>query len=443
MTSIFYPDCEAVSPNGSFILEARSPHNGTINHQDGRAPSEDEFPFKYREHQRCFRYRLLAATNTSLISAEFGEETDHVIWERWQERGEDSPHELVVSDEGWSVIRTHGSTPELIVVSLDGQEIIRVKICGPEEEDSDKPTEPKSGRENVPVWAAKHLQSTTAGEFWSTHSRRYFLHTNERIYFVWRTSWGDRLVLDLTNAALLGEAEQCNSVLSAAMQEAETLWGYHLLSELATQTTEIQRLLTRRRRATAEPHPLLEKLTQATSAILIAGAHRAAHCIPMLRRLEEIDCPSYSTDSIAMGGDWWLEAQHFRPILHHSLRLLGQEPLGFAAYHFRLSEKKRFPMPEKIADRQARADQVRQNMAAKEVLQLLGSPDHVRKRSHEVAGAYRWSEDWEYDFCTGDQWSTFRIIWEEEGKQGRIVQIETVPTYWLHTNERESEILRF
>ncbi len=82
-------------------------------------------------------------------------------------------------------------------------------------------------------------------------------------------------------------------------------------------------------------------------------------------------------------------------------------------------------------------------MAAKEVLQLLGSPDHVRKRSREVGKAYRWSEDWEYDFRTGDQWSTFRITWEKEGKKGRIVQIETVPTYWLHTNERESEILRF
>src|SRR5438132_1350947 len=111
MTAIFYPDCDAASLNGKFALEARSPHNGTINHRDGRTPSDDEYPFKYRDHQRDFRYRLLDTTSTSLISRVFGKKAGHVVWERWQERDEDSPHELVVSDEGWSIIRTHGFKP--------------------------------------------------------------------------------------------------------------------------------------------------------------------------------------------------------------------------------------------------------------------------------------------------------------------------------------------
>ena len=51
LTAIMYPDCEATSANGEFTLEARSPHNGTIDHRDGTRPSEDEFAFKYREHQ--------------------------------------------------------------------------------------------------------------------------------------------------------------------------------------------------------------------------------------------------------------------------------------------------------------------------------------------------------------------------------------------------------
>jgi hypothetical protein len=74
---------------------------------------------------------------------------------------------------------------------------------------------------------------------------------------------------------------------------------------------------------------------------------------------------------------------------------------------------------------------------------LLGSPDPIRRRSRQVGKVYRWSEEWEYDFRTGDQWVTFRITWEEEGRKGRITQIETVAPYWLRTDERESEILRF
>jgi hypothetical protein len=56
ITAIFYPDCEATSDGGRFGWEARSPHNGTIPHRDGRPASEAEFGFKYREHQSEFRY---------------------------------------------------------------------------------------------------------------------------------------------------------------------------------------------------------------------------------------------------------------------------------------------------------------------------------------------------------------------------------------------------
>src|SRR4051794_3919560 len=136
MTAIFYPDCEATSPNGKFRLEARSPHNGMINHQDGRTPSEDEYAFKYRDYQRDFRYQLVDTTSTSLASQLFGKKGGHVVWERWQERREDSPHELIVSDEGWSILRTHGFNPELIAVSPEGRDVVRVRIRGPKTEDA-------------------------------------------------------------------------------------------------------------------------------------------------------------------------------------------------------------------------------------------------------------------------------------------------------------------
>src|SRR5204862_118149 len=106
MTAIFYPDCTVTSLNGKFTLEARSPDNGTINHRDGRPPSEDDFGFKYREHQDEFRYRLIDNTRSPLLARLFRKGGGAVVWERWQEQREDSPHELVVSDDGWSILRT-------------------------------------------------------------------------------------------------------------------------------------------------------------------------------------------------------------------------------------------------------------------------------------------------------------------------------------------------
>jgi hypothetical protein len=206
--------------------------------------------------------------------------------------------------------------------------------------------------------------------------------------------------------------------------------------------SEVRTWFHRRTDEDAQSEGIDPRIGLLTSAFHLAGVHRLTTVIPLLRDWEAIDCPGMSTGSIAMANGWWLEVQYLRPILHHALRLLGQQPLGFAAYHFR-DKNGRFPMPERIPDRHNRASQVRQDISAEQVLNLLGSPDHIRRRSRKVGTIYHWSEDWEYDFRSGDQWTTFRITWEEERRKGRITQIETVPPYWLHTDERESEILEF
>lgn len=454
MTVILYADCEATSPNGKYTLEARSPHNGTINHRDGRTPSDDELPFKYRQHQSDFRYQLVETTSNSLDSCLSRKGGGSVLWERWQEQGEDSPHEVVVSDEGWSILRTHGFSPELIAVSPEGKDVIRVKIGGPEdveeEEEGEEATDRKPHHGNTHLWRAAHLQFTTAGYDWTEHSWRYFFSVNRVNYFAWRPSWGHRLVIDLTNAALLGEEEQRVAALSLAMREAETLAACTLLSDLAVQATEIQRLLARcREDSDAETqNPSLEGLRHATAAIHLAGVHRVARSVPLLRRLEEIDCASYSTSSIGMGFGWSVEAQHFRPILHHTLRLLGEEPQGYAAYHFiKVSERfpftkegERFPLPEHVPGRRERAATLNLRMDAEQVLRLLGSPDHVRKESHKAEKIYRWTEDWDYDFRVDEQWVTLRITWEEDNRKGRIARFEEVPSFWLHSR-READIL--
>lgn len=447
MTAIFYADCEAASPNGKYTLGAHSPHNGTISHRDGRTPSEDEFAFKYREHQSEFRYRLIDNSRSPLLARLFGKGGGSVVWERWQEKGEDSPHEVVVSDDGWSILRTHGFNPELIAVSPEGKDVIRVRIGGPKDEDAseeNEEAEQRTCRGNSHLWRAAHLMFSTAGKYWTAHSWRFFFNLNKVNYFVWRTSWGQRLVIDLTHAALLSEEEQDSAAFSLTMREAETQSACYLLTDLARQPTEIQRLLScRRNESEAEPqNPLLEKLGHATSAIHLAGVHRATRCVPLLRRLEQINCAAYSTSSTAMGYGWSVEAQYFRPILHHTLRLLGEEPQGYAAYHF-TNESGRFPVPERVDARRERSTTLNLSMDAKQVLRLLGSPDHLRQESHKAGKFYRWTEDWEYDFQVGGQWVTFRITWEEDNRKGRIVRFEEVPSPWLHSDQREADILRF
>jgi hypothetical protein len=500
MTAVFYPDCKALSPNGCFKLEARSPHNGTINHRDGLAATEDEFGFKYREHQSHFRYRLLETSGASHIDGYAGS----VLWERWQEETEHSPHELVVSDQGWSIIRPHGYCPELIAVARDGRVVLRVEIVGAE--DSSPPrekTESNRGPGNVQRWIAEQLQNTTAGMFWTSHSWRYFFRLQGKDYFVWRTSWGSRLVIDLANAKLLEEEEQRDPDLKLAMQDQETELAYELLAEIAPHVREIQVLLARKRQleddeaddddddeaddeatdvaddgigfdaiwaeiaanaasdngedndesdedeaTESEPeptHPLIEKLSEATAAIQLMGVYRVARSIPLLRCLEEIDCPTYSTGTFALGDNWWLEAQLLRPILHHTLRLLGQEPLGYATYQFTLKSK-RHPLPDRATRSYAVVDQVTRELPALQVLDLLGSPDHIKSKSHPDGKFFRWTEDWEYDFLMGQEWLTFRITWDQAERRkriGTIAALKTMTPTWLHNEERALEILDF
>lgn len=443
MTAIFYPDCEDSSPNGRFTLEARSPHNGTINHRDGRPPSEDEYGFKYRDHQDHFRYQLIDTHAAALSDSS----TRHVIWERWQNQDEDSPHEVVVSDEGWSVIRTHGFRPEVLVVSPEGRDIIRVEIKSPNEGDAedldDDEEEPSVPAANVQAWRAVRLQYSTAGMWWSEHSWRYFFRLGDARYFVWRTSWGQKLVIDLGRANILSEAEQMAPAISDAMREEEIQGATSLLAEMAEKMPEIQQLLKNRDSDSEQKNPLLGKLRRVTSAIHLIGVHRVIEAVELLRPWEPIDYPRYSTSSPGMSDGWSVKSQFFRPILHHSLRLLGKEPQGYPAFNF-IKDRNRFPLPEFVPDRRDRAFMLTQSMDAKGILQLLGSPDHVRKEAHQVGkrNYYRWTEDWDYDFLVDGQWLTLRIAWEEGEPTGRIAQIREMPSPWLDSDEREEDILR-
>ena len=318
MTAIFYSDRDAISPNKKFVLQARSPHNGTINNRDGSRPRNDEFAFKYREHQSNFRYQLIEKRDRRLI------------WERWQREGEDSPHELVVSDEGWSIIRTHGFRPEVIAVSPEGQDDVRVRITirGSEEDDVRRDL-----KTPMFFWRPTCLNVSTAGAFWTTNSWRYFCHPNdESSYFAWRANSGERLILDLGGGNLLAPAQVTPRLIQALVDE-ETRGVHTLLSELYPKMEEVQNLLLDSGSEETKEHPLRDKLHFASAALKLAGVHRIKNCIPFLRAWEKLDFVSYYTRSCAMV-DHNVEAQLFRPIVNHALQELGEQPTGYPAYHF-------------------------------------------------------------------------------------------------------------
>jgi hypothetical protein len=432
MTAIFYPDLTATSDGGEFTLEARSPHNGTIRHRDGREPSVDEFAFKYRQHQGEFRYRLMDGER-------------RVAWERWQTRGEDSPGELVVADDGWAVIRTHGFSPEVIAVAPDGRDVARVRVVWA---DGEHPEPAPDRRPPVYYWPLDHLACTTAGHYWSGHSWRAFFQHGGASFFHWRASWGQRLVLDLGGAVAFTDEREVPFELAASVVEAEREGVVNLLEGLSRRMDEVRALLSRRSGDEEQkPDPLLLQVRQASNALHLAGVHRLQECVPFLREWESIDLPSLSMGSTAMTGRWQLQTQLFRPIVHHALKLLGEEPRGFPTYNFcTYSDDRtadRFRMPERLADRRERAAQVSKEMSAEEVLHLLGSPDFIRRHSRQVGKLYEWPEDWEYDLRDGTTWTTLRLTWEERRREVRMTAVEWVAPYWLDGDDREAEYLRF
>ncbi|MEL6109526.1 MAG: hypothetical protein AAFU85_26250, partial [Planctomycetota bacterium] len=99
-TDVFFPDAKAVSENGRFTVEGKSPGNA--------GPSRRPFA-------RNFTYTL------------FDAETSKTIWTRKQDKDEDPCAGLFVNKEGWVVIRT-GTYDTLVCVNPKGQVVGEIRL---------------------------------------------------------------------------------------------------------------------------------------------------------------------------------------------------------------------------------------------------------------------------------------------------------------------------
>lgn len=440
MTAIAYPDCDAKSDNDRYSLEARSPDNGTIRCRNGRKVPREESRRRFQMFQREFRFRLLDQGTGRRFTNVF--RGPRVVWERWQPDREDSPVELVVSDDGWSIIRTHGFDPGLVAVAPDGRDVLRVRIIRHE----GVPEENQFPDERTFEWRLGHVMDSSAGLYWAGKSRRYFFTLDQRPCFSWRTRWGESLILDLARGMAYADGDAIPQDLAAAADAADREGVVTLLARVSSHWKEVQAWLRGKANRRLRNKSLLEAIRQASSALELAGVYRLRECIPFLREWEAVDCPSMTMRSAAMNGDWSLETQLFRPTVHHTLKLLGEEPQGYPTYHFvdfdEKDTKLRFPLPERLPDRRERVGQVFDLLAAEEVLRLLGSPDFIREWTiNRGEPDYQPMEDWEYDFRDPSGWSTFRLRWAEDRANGgsRMVASEEVAPYWIETDDRASQ----
>lgn len=282
MTAISYPDVETTSPSGRFTLEARSPHNGTIPRQNGTLPTADDYAFQHRDRQREFRYRLRDNPG------------NRILWERWQDDREDSPHQLLVADTGWSIVRTHGFQPGVMAFAPEGREAIRVKIV------SDGPPNDRfpDTRPGI-AWHARNLRISTAGALWTWRSWPYFLDHANRPFFCWRTARGQRLVLNLSESRVLTDAEGADPDLARDLDAAEQTQARDLLATLTARLDEARALLDFGS-AAARQYPFFTQVQQIWEAVLLVGTHRLRDCLPDLRAWEDLDRPGSTTGSSAI-----------------------------------------------------------------------------------------------------------------------------------------------
>lgn len=427
MTARGYPDCDATSPNGRYRLEARSPHNGTIPHRNGQFATEAEYGFAYRDHQSHFRYQLLDTATGN-----------EVVWERWQAQTEDSPSELIVSDEGWSILRVCGDRPEVIAVTPTGRDALRVVVADADQTEQEALAGIVTRGPNARRWCPHTLSFTTAGRFWTGNSWRYFLNAIGTRYFVWRSARGARLILDLDAEELITEDEARDAGLEPHTVERESADALQILAQCAQNVDAIQAALDENYNAQKWDQEPLASVWRLDSALVLTATHRLTAAVPYLRALEPINSRSYTTRSDAFAEDVDREGRWFRPWVHHVLRVLGEEPRGYATYSF-ADDGVRIDAPECVPNRRERAQQLAHEMTAFDVLQLLGAPDHLTSNSRWVETRHQWAEHWEYDFRTTTGWVTLRITWGG----GKLLAFAEAPADWLEGDEREQELLRY
>ena len=379
-TDVFYADGRAVSENGRYQVQARSPDN-----KFGlwRKPFADNFTYTLTDrHAR------------------------KTLWTRNQGEQEGSSAALYVDNDGWVAIATGWNN--LIFVGPDGRDRGTVNIL----QDAFTETERR-----------QYVHDTTAGPMWEGYSLWYFVRERERRLFVIRPWWGRRVIVDVERGGLVPEDPD-----SAAACRAH---------EQAYVLDELKKAVKTRRNW--EKEECCEAIWPILNAAYLAGRLPVADAAPLL---EELQDSAYSGSSTFGGlgfGERFegevnphsYETFTLRQVVQLSLRRLGKIPRPFPANQFDVQYENRrqnhpyVPQPP-AAPRESQAGAIRAGMKPEQVLDLLGGPDFVGYGT------------WEYDL---DADPPFSLILKWDARQVIEIQQKT-PALWKDGFIRDEQILR-
>jgi hypothetical protein len=390
-TDRYFPNREATSPNGRYHLTAKSPDNAST-------------PDHVRAFQAGFVYVLRdTKAGKDLWTRKQPEDKPSVmqadgkpfVLRRWKEY---SPVGVHVQDQGWSVLWLGGD--DLVAVHRDGKETGRVNIlCDALSKEERK----------------HHVHDTTAGPWWGLrHS--YFTSHQGKSYFVVRTWWGHRAILDLESGRLASDT----GTLAKHLEETDRAFVRNTLKAAAKDYQKWAKCC--------------NELWAVRMAIYMAGQMHMKECVPSLRSLEDVP---YSGSSTSAPGDepkegeldtrYW-DSFEVRQVVQLSLRRLGEVPRCFPATQFDLYAKeydRRKPfVPVLGRPRAQQAGALRKGMKPIEVLRLIGAPDFVE-------------ETWQYDMDEQKPY-TLLVEWGETGVKS--VQRKS-PAFWQGGDCRDQQIM--
>jgi hypothetical protein len=335
-TDRFFSDIHVRSASGRFEVHATSPDN-----KGGR----------HRPFQSQFTYKCLDTSNKKTIwtraqpmvgPLDLDKDSEPDLWLP----DEGSPVAIFVSDRGSTVIRT--AWDNLIVVSHQGEEVGKVDLLkGALTEAENK----------------QFVRNTTAGPYWTGLSVWYYLQIPERELFVMRPWWGRRIFVDIGEAKV---ASTNGSLIEAAAETERQL----VIAALSS---------------TEEPND--NELSRGGAAYL-AGVLHIQQAIPFLKAAEESTYfGSYTAGGLSAGRDYNNEVDphryrtySLRQVAQLSLRRLGVAPRPLPCHTFELMKhgtSKPFVPTTRERPRHESVQEVKVGMSAKQVLNLIGSPDFI------------------------------------------------------------------
>jgi hypothetical protein len=390
----YFPDQEATSSNGRYHLTAKSPDNAN---PSSRTPFQSGFVYVLRDTKAGKDLWTRKQPKDKPI-VDQTEEKPFVL-RNWKEPP------LVgfyVQDDGWSVLWS--ATDVLSVVRPDGKETGRLDIL----------SQAFSKKEHE-----HYVHHELSGEMWGlTHS--CFATHEGKSYFVVRTWWGHRIILDLESARLTPDA----GTLAKRLEEADRVYVRTTLEAAAKNHDKWAECCDQRET------PLM--------AIYMAGQMQMKECVPWLRAMEE--SPS-NPSCIAVAGEQPKEGEvdvrcwEFftdRQVLQLSLRRLGEVPRPVPTTQFQLYTKqndrrsgiaKPF-VPALAKPRAQQADAVRTGMRPTEVLRLIGAPDFIEGT-------------WQYDM---DGPKPYTLLVECRATGVKSVERKS-PALWQNGDYRDQQVM--